>query len=81
MDFVRFAAALIANRVRSSAENLRGGRDLTIGRTLISPMVALNNALDQRYVGSVAVNATGAKFFEPAPGRTLLAGARVMLGR
>jgi outer membrane receptor protein involved in Fe transport len=46
----------------------------------------VNNVFDKRYVGSVAVNATttgpGAnKFFEPAPGRTLLVGARVLRGQ
>jgi outer membrane receptor protein involved in Fe transport len=53
---------------------------------VISPMLAVNNALDRHYAGSVVINATAAgtaapKFFEPSPGRTWLAGARVMLGR
>jgi len=66
--------------------NLRAGRDVAIGGAMISPMIAVSNALDRRYVGSVVINATAAgtaapKFFEPAPGRTWLAGARVRLGR
>jgi iron complex outermembrane receptor protein len=35
-------------------------------------MAALQNLTGVRYVGSVSVNATGGKFYEPAPGRTLL---------
>ncbi|HKH93245.1 MAG TPA: TonB-dependent receptor, partial [Gemmatimonadaceae bacterium] len=38
----------------------------------VSPLIALQNLADVRSVGSVSVNATGGKFFEPAPGRTLL---------
>jgi iron complex outermembrane receptor protein len=63
--------------------NLRAGKDLVMSQLVVSPTVAVNNVLDRRYAGSVAVNATttgpGAnKFFEPAPGRTLLMGARVL---
>jgi iron complex outermembrane recepter protein len=66
--------------------NVRAGRDVGIGHAVISPMLAVNNALDRHYAGSVVINATAAgtaapKFFEPSPGRTWLAGARVMLGR
>ena len=38
----------------------------------VSPLVALQNLGGVRSVGSVSVNATGGKYFEPAPGRTLL---------
>ena len=66
--------------------NLRAGRDIAIMGAVLSPMVAVNNVFDRRYVGSVAINATAAgtaapKFFEPSPGRTWLAGARVRVGR
>ena len=61
--------------------NVRAGYDFRVNRAVLSPMVAVNNAVDRRYAGSVAVNATGGKFFEPAPGRTWLAGAIVMVGR
>jgi len=36
----------------------------------IRPFVALQNAFDQRYVGSVTVNGVGGRVLEPAPGRT-----------
>lgn len=42
-----------------------GGAELT-------PLVALQNLTGVRYVGSVSVNATGGKFYEPAPGRALI---------
>jgi iron complex outermembrane receptor protein len=61
--------------------NLRAGRDFVIGGVRVAPVVGVNNVLDTRYVGSVAINAAGtgttAKFFEPAPGRTWITGARV----
>jgi iron complex outermembrane receptor protein len=61
--------------------NVRAGRDIDIGRVRVAPVVGVNNVLDTRYVGSVAINAAGtgttAKFFEPAPGRTWITGARI----
>jgi iron complex outermembrane receptor protein len=48
------------------AQNLRAGG------VKLAPMVALQNVGGVRSVGSVSVNATGGKFYEPAPGRVLL---------
>jgi iron complex outermembrane receptor protein len=48
------------------------GSHLRLGGTELAPLVALQNLGGVRYVGSVSVNAAGGKFFEPAPGRTLL---------
>lgn len=53
-------------------------RDLAVGGTKISPLVAVQNVGGVRYAGSLSVNATGGKFYEPAPGRTLL--VRVTVG-
>jgi len=50
-----------------------------VGGVRLSPLVALQNLADVRSVGSVSVNATGGKFYEPAPGRTLL--VRMALAR
>ncbi|PYP80993.1 MAG: hypothetical protein DMD35_02865 [Gemmatimonadetes bacterium] len=50
-----------------------------IGGVRLSPLVALQNLANVRSAGSVSVNATGGKFFEPAPGRTLL--VRMALAR
>jgi iron complex outermembrane recepter protein len=61
--------------------NLRLGRDLAFGQVRVAPVIGVNNVFDTKYVGSVAINAAGtgttAKFFEPAPRRTWITGARV----
>jgi iron complex outermembrane recepter protein len=46
----------------------------------IAPFVALNNVLDASYFGSVSVNAVGARYYEPAPGRNIYLGASVRTG-
>lgn len=75
-----------ASARRFDVLNLRAGRDVGIGHAVFAPMLAVNNALDRHYAGSVVINATAVgtaapKFFEPSSGRTWLAGARVLLGR
>ncbi|MEO8623113.1 MAG: TonB-dependent receptor [bacterium] len=55
------------------------GRDVRVGGARLAPLVALQNIGGVRSVGSVSVNAAGGKFYEPAPGRTLL--VRVALTR
>ncbi|MEO8336265.1 MAG: TonB-dependent receptor [bacterium] len=47
-------------------------RDIRAGGVKLAPMIALQNVGGVRSVGSVSVNATGGKFYEPAPGRVLL---------
>ena len=59
--------------------NLRVGGTATFGKPWLSPVVGVQNLFDRHYIGSVAVNASGAsiaatKFYEPAPGRTWLVG-------
>src|SRR5207248_914409 len=65
--------------------NLRLGAD-GLGHVFwMTPVVSIQNLFDRRYVGSVAINAAGtpatAKFYEPAPRRTLLVGLTVAAGR
>jgi iron complex outermembrane recepter protein len=43
----------------------------------LQPFVALNNAFDRRYVGSVNINGAGGRVLEPAPGRNALVGLEV----
>jgi iron complex outermembrane receptor protein len=57
--------------------NVRAGWEGGTGRVSLSPFIALLNGLDERYVSSVVVNARGGRYFEPAPGRQLLAGLTV----
>jgi iron complex outermembrane receptor protein len=59
--------------------NLRAGLSAAAGKAWLSPVIGVQNLFDRRYVGSVAVNASGAslaatKFYEPAPGRTWIVG-------
>ena len=64
-----------ANSERTDARAILGvalSNDLRVSGVRLLPLVAVQNLTDARSVGSVSVNATGGKFYEPAPGRTLL---------
>jgi iron complex outermembrane receptor protein len=61
--------------------NLRLGATSLFGNPWISPIVGVENLFNTSYVGSVAVNATRGKFFEPAPGRVVFAGMALAIGR
>jgi iron complex outermembrane receptor protein len=55
--------------------NLRAGGTAVFGKPWLAPVIGVQNVFDRRYVGSVAINASGAsiaatKFYEPAPRRT-----------
>lgn len=51
---------------------LRAARSL--GPTRLQPFAALTNLMDERYNSSVVINAAGARYFEPAPGRSFYVG-------
>ena len=57
------------------------GHEIRAGGARLSPLVALQNIGGVRTAGSVSVNATGGKFYEPAPGRTLLVRLAVLRDR
>jgi iron complex outermembrane receptor protein len=58
--------------------NLRvGHRGVPLGSTTIRPFASVDNLLDQRYAGSVVVNAFGGRYFEPAPGRSWTVGVNL----
>ena len=64
-----------ANSAQAEGRTLLGlalSNTMRVAGVRVSPLVALQNLANVRSVGSVSVNATGGKFFEPAPGRTLL---------
>jgi iron complex outermembrane recepter protein len=55
--------------------NARVGGTAAFGKPWLSPIIGVQNLFDTKYVGSVAVNASGGtvaatKFYEPAPRRT-----------
>lgn len=56
---------------------LRGGYDIQIGRWRCGPFVGFDNLLDQNYDGTVRVNATGNRYFEPAAGFNVYGGLGV----
>ena len=64
-----------ANTAQAPGRTILGvavSNTIQLGGVRIAPLVALQNLAGVRSVGSVSVNATGGKYFEPAPGRTLL---------
>lgn len=48
------------------------GQEFRLAGARLAPLVAVQNIGGIRSAGSVSVNATAGKFYEPAPGRTLL---------
>jgi iron complex outermembrane recepter protein len=52
--------------------NLRAGWRTRIGPWEVEPRIRLDNATDRRYAGSVIVNESQQRYFEPAPPRTWL---------
>src|SRR5215218_9935211 len=64
-----------ANSAQAEERTLLGlalSNTMRVAGVRVSPLIALQNLANVRSVGSVSVNATAGKFFEPAPGRTLL---------
>lgn len=53
---------------------------LRIGEVEVAPFIGVTNLFDARYNASVTVNAFGQRYFEPAPGRALYAGASFAFG-
>jgi iron complex outermembrane receptor protein len=51
-------------------ENVRFGFEQDTGAWHVSEYASVNDLTDRRYIGSVIVNETNSRFFEPAPGRT-----------
>ena len=52
-------------------------RERTTRHWRLAAYARLDNAFDRRYVGSVIVNESNGRYFEPGAGRTLLLGLRV----
>ena len=50
--------------------NFHAGFDQQTGRWQLSEFLRLDNLTDRAYVGSVIVNESNSRYFEPAPGRT-----------
>ena len=57
------------------------GYAFTRGNAHISTFLRLNNLADRRYAGSVIVNESNGRYFEPAPGRNVFGGVTITWGR
>ena len=40
----------------------------------MNPFLGFNNVFNRAYVGSVVINATAGRYYEPAPGRNMYVG-------
>lgn len=58
----------------------RAGAEVAVARSRWQPFLGINNLLNDRYFGSVVINAAGARYFEPAPGRNIYFGLGVAIG-
>ncbi len=68
-----------ANDAYAVVDVFAGLNGLRAGPSEIKPFVSLRNAFDARYNGTVVVNAAGGRFYEPSPGRALIAGLQITL--
>lgn len=59
--------------------NLRAGQEFSAGATKMMVFGRIDNLLDKNYAGSVIVNESNRRFFEPAAGRRLFVGLRAIL--
>jgi iron complex outermembrane recepter protein len=55
-----------------------GWSAIELAAARVAPFVRLGNLLGVQYSNSVAVNAFGARYFEPSPGRTVQAGLNLL---
>ena len=58
----------------------RIGAARRVGRNYVKPFIGVNNITDEQYFSSVVVNAAGARYFEPAPGRNIYFGLGISIG-
>ena len=82
---VQYVGKIYANDRNTAAApaytigNVQAGFAQSAGRVKFTEYVRLNNIADKKYVGSVIVGDTNARYFEPAPGRNWFVGASVAI--
>jgi iron complex outermembrane receptor protein len=79
--FADDANTMAARNDGATVVNLRVRSTREFGRTGLAPFAAINNVTNRRYNGSVVINAAGARYFEPAPGRNFFVGLGIRLAR
>ena len=60
--------------------DLRAGYERQVGEWRFGAHAGVNNLFDRDYNANVRINATGGRFFEPAPDRNLFAGISIRRG-
>jgi iron complex outermembrane receptor protein len=81
----RYTAAIPVNDLNADAApaytvaNVRLTSRWRVGGLVARPFVRIDNLFDRRYAGAVIVNEANSRFFEPAPGRTWLAGVSLAI--
>jgi iron complex outermembrane receptor protein len=71
-----------ANTVRAAGYGVLGARigaTALFGRPWIQPVIGVENVTDRTYAPSLVLNSARARYFEPAPGRTVYAAVAVTL--
>jgi iron complex outermembrane recepter protein len=71
------ANTLFADSWGAGVTNLRVGWSGDVGEWNVAPFLGLNNLWDRRYIGSVTINGTFGRVFEPAPRRVVYFGAEI----
>src|SRR5437588_726671 len=61
--------------------NVRLGWNGTLGSLRCGPFVGFDNVFNRSYVGSVVINASGGRYYEPAPGRNVYVGFSLGAGQ
>ncbi|HEY0305548.1 MAG TPA: TonB-dependent receptor [Longimicrobiales bacterium] len=69
-----------ARNPAATVVDARAGATLRTGGSRFEPFVGINNLLAEKYFSSVVINAAGARYFEPAPGRNIYFGLGVTIG-
>ena len=59
---------------------IRTGFDQDLGDLKLHEFIRLDNLMDRKYAGSVIVNESNSRFFEPAPGRAVYFGINAKYG-
>jgi len=77
---LRYSSAVPVNDLGTDAApayavaSLHGGYGAQLGRVKLQAFARVDNLFNRRYAGSVIVNESNGRYFEPAPGRSAFAG-------
>jgi iron complex outermembrane receptor protein len=56
------------------AANIRAGFKQNVSHWKFSEFAKIDNVFDRAYIGSVIINDSNSRFFEPSPGRNYMLG-------